>query len=150
MIDWEETLPYITTLKDEGAILTFDGDSRTAIRLKRHRNRANGNTTWSEVNEYTLFSSVTGQKIRTLTDTGGKYQTFVYMGSSVIAEYTYGNNNNSEVVFKHSDPLTGSVMQTALSGELSLGGAGRQDIGALGTFIPLEEDEIVTDSCREK
>jgi YD repeat-containing protein len=131
MTDWEEARPYISTVMDQGALLTFDGDGRAAKRLNRTRNRANGNTTYAEIPEYDIFSSVTGQRITNLTNTGAKLRTYVYMGKTVISEqWLFG------VLFKYNDPVTGGVMQGVLSGELSADGFGRVDSAALGTNIP--------------
>ncbi len=92
MMDWEETLPEAGVyLRDTGAELVYDGDGRTAKRINRVRVRGGNipNPDFVIEPEYTLFSSVTGQKITTLNQTGGKYQNFVYMGSSVIAQQTW-------------------------------------------------------------
>jgi YD repeat-containing protein len=139
--DWEETLSYNGALRDEGATLTFDGDGRVAKRVNRLRIRVYGNEAWNYEPEYAIFSSVTGKKIATLNSNGQKYQTFVYMGGSLIAEHHQGNTNNSQVLFKHDDPITGSEMQTEASGEVSPNGFGKKDIGALDTIVPPEEPE---------
>ena len=109
--------------------LTFDGDGRVAKRLNRHRIRVNGGGSWIEEPEYTIFSSVTGKQITTLTQTGGRYKAFVYAGSSIIAEQTLSGTTNSYIAFKQSDPVTGSEIQTKADGELSPNGGGRSDIG---------------------
>jgi YD repeat-containing protein len=148
--EWEETAPYVGSLKDEGAITTFDGDGQSVKRLIRKRNRQNNNTTWYEEPEYAIYSSATGQKISSLTSSGQKLLTFVYLGSAIIAEQNYGGNDNSQVVFKHNDPVLGNVMQTYLSGEVSPGGAGRIDFEALGGVVPPEEGEELAIPDRKK
>jgi YD repeat-containing protein len=130
MTDWEEAGQYATTIMDQGALITFDGDGRAAKTLKRTRNRANGNTTFSYMSEYDIYSSVTGQRITNLTNTGAKLRTYVYLGNTVIAEQWL------RVLFKFNAPVTGSEMQSELSGELSADGFGRNDHAALGISVP--------------
>lgn len=152
MSDWVESSPYVTSIWDQGAILTFDGDGKTVKRLNRSRNRMNGNTNWVEEAEYTIFSSVTGQAISTLNHTGRKQKTSVYMGSTVIAELSYGStSSNNQVYFKNNDPITNSVMQTELSGTISAGNDGRRDFAEGGIFVAAaeEEEEVITPNYRK-
>jgi hypothetical protein len=97
---------------------------------------------WSEEPEYTIYSSVTGNKITDLTLSGQKHITYVYKNGSVIAEQHYGTSSNSELDFKHTDPVTGSVRQTDTEGEISPGGVGRSDKEAFGASIPPPEEEV--------
>lgn len=140
MSDWEESLPHENTVWDTGATLTFDGNGRAAKRLNRNRSRYGGNQTWIYTPEYTIFSSVTGQKITTLTEMGGKSATYIYMGGSIIATQGPGNGaNNSNVNFQFSDPITGSEITNNVSGQTW----DRKDNGALGIVVPPEEPEIM-------
>ncbi|MEP7148674.1 MAG: VCBS repeat-containing protein [Acidobacteriota bacterium] len=136
--DWVETSAYAgTTRWDQGEALTFDGDGRTAKRLKRKRTYASPPSGWYEEPEYYIYSSVTGQKIIELEHTGQKTKTNIYMGSTVIAEHTSGGT-----AFKHTDPITGSVMQTAPSGEIELYDVGRVELEPLGAVLPTQPPEI--------
>lgn len=123
MVDWEEILPYVpytVSAIDQGAEVTYDGDGRAVKQLKRHRERINGTVSWNYETDYQIYSSVLGQKITTLDNTGKKNVTLVYMGSSVIAEQkvlTEGDRNL--IAFKYTAPVTGSIEETELSGEIS-------------------------------
>ena len=68
--------------------------------------------------------------ITNLTNTGAKLRTYVYLGGTVVAEQWL------RVLFKFNAPVTGSEMQSELSGELSADGFGRNDHAALGISVP--------------
>jgi YD repeat-containing protein len=146
-VDWEETLPYVPyyfSTQSQGAELTYDGDGRSVKRLKRHRQRIQGTEPWNYEAEYQIYSSVTGQKITTLDNTGKKSVTLVYMGSSVIAEQKVLMDGSVNLIaFKHTAPVTGNIEETELSGEISTYAHGKSNFGALGAVIPPEDEEEV-------
>jgi hypothetical protein len=95
MTEWMETSTYLgSTRWDQGETLTFDGEGRTAKRLKRSRQWASPPSGWYEEPEYYIYSSVTGQKITELNPTGQKKKTSVYMGGTAIAEQSYTRGGN--------------------------------------------------------
>jgi hypothetical protein len=139
MTEWLETSKYLgDTFHDQGAQLTFDGDGRMVKRLNQNRLWANPPNTFVEEPEYFIYSSVTGQQITVLKDEGERKLTNVYLGSTLVAEHSQAFGT----VFKHKDPLTGSVMQTEASGEITPYEVGRIESAALGTNIPMIEPEI--------
>ncbi|MET0753299.1 MAG: VCBS repeat-containing protein, partial [Pyrinomonadaceae bacterium] len=136
MSDWEETAPYINTLKDIGAQMFFDGDGRVVKTINRTRNRANGNTNYGYMSEYDIYSSVTGQKISNLTYTGDRLHTYAYLGNTVIADQWSGS-----LMFKFNTPVTGSVEETLSSGAINPNHTGKIEMGALGTVIPSQNGD---------
>jgi hypothetical protein len=136
---WAETEMCISAACDQGETLTFDGDGRGGKRHKRSRNRANGNTAWFEENSYSIYSSVTGQEISTLNDSGAKVRTSVYLNGTIIAEQSVPDG---EALFKHADPVTGSTMQAQESGEITPNNVGRTEVEALGANVPTVADDL--------
>ena len=59
------------------------------------------------------------------------------MGSTVTAEHTSGG-----VAFKHTDPVTGSVMQTNPAGEIEPYDVGRVELRALGDVLATQPLEV--------
>jgi hypothetical protein len=142
MTEWEETLPDVSSLRDWWDVITFDGDGRSAKREKKKRHRINGNTTWVSETEYTIFSSLTGQRITTLDTDGRKLKAYVYMGSSVIGEQNYNYlTNTASFKFKYNTPLTESKEESDILGAITPNQVGRENSTASGAVIPPEEEE---------
>jgi hypothetical protein len=86
-------------------------------------------------NEYKIYSSVTGKEITTLSDTGEKTKTSVYMNGSVIAEMGFDPGVYHTVQFKHTDPVSGVEAETNVSGTGS-NSEGNRTFEAFGAEIP--------------
>ena len=139
--DWTETSYYAgDTHQQQGEVLTFDGDGRTVKRLKKRRFYANPPNAYAETPEYYIYSSVTGKILVELDGTGQAKKRNIYFNGTVIAENTPGFG----VVFKHSDPVAGSEMQTESSGEITAYDVGRVERAALSVFIPTVPPEVNT------
>ena len=128
---------------DQKETLTFDGEGRAAKRVEERTTYLSPTQEWNEP-KYFLYSSVTGQKISEIDDTGRKKKTSVFMGSSVIAEESCHNETCGYIEFKHTDPLTGSSMQTDPDGSIPEYDSGRTELNATGDHIPTTDPEVWT------
>jgi YD repeat-containing protein len=120
----------------KGGETVFDGDGRAAKQIALTRSLSGG--TWEEWNptpSYYIYSSVTGQKITDLDNTGASTQYHVYMGSSEIADVG-GTDDN--VNFHVNDPVTGSMRKTNSAGVMSADDdvESRTEIAGMGTAVP--------------
>jgi YD repeat-containing protein len=115
-IAWHSGAPQQTSFDTTDTVTqAYDGDGRPAKQIKKTLDSYQENTTYLYSPEYSIYSFVTGKEITTTTNKGAKNATHVYMGGSVMAE-----QQGREVVFKHTDPVTGAEAQTAKSGEIIL------------------------------
>ena len=96
----------------------FDGDGRAAKQseLTNTLQIPGGWTGWQAVPTYNLYSSVTGEKVTELNDTGAFYRNHVYMGHTEIAW-----QDASDIMWKLTDPISGSTRQTNQDGSLPSG-----------------------------
>jgi hypothetical protein len=88
---------------------------------------------WQSIPSYFLYSSVTGEKITDLDDTGAYLQTHIYMGHTDIAR-----QDASNVRWKLTDPISGSTRETSPDGSLPSGDEEetRVELAGLGTYVP--------------
>jgi hypothetical protein len=135
--DWEETVPDgVNYARDDGSETTFDGDGRAVKKVSRGRLRLGSNMpSFGYTNEYKIYSSVTGKEITTLSDTGEKTKTSVYMNGSVIAEMGFDPGVYHTVQFKHTDPVSGVEAETNVSG-IGSNSEGNRTFEGLGAEIP--------------
>lgn len=143
MTDWLESLPYLVPghYWDAGEAITFDGDGRSAKRVKRHRHRVYGTEGYVLQYEYKIISSVTGQTITELTETGAKLKTSIYMGGSAIASQHEWEETQA-VSFTNTDPLTGSTQETSSAGEMPAYDTGHNEFEPLGALANPSEEEM--------
>ena len=108
-----------------------------AKREKRKRVWASPPSGWTYEPVYHLYSSVLGKEVA--ENSSGQWLKKIYFNGTVIAEqtpYSWG------LVFKHTDPVTGSEIQTETSGETVHPELGRIERAGLGEAIPTVEPEV--------
>jgi hypothetical protein len=84
-VRWTEAGPWGPT-QQKGGEAVFDGDGRS-VKESDVTNTLQGGvwSGWDAIPKYNIFSSVTGEKITELNDTGAFYRNYLYMGHTEVA-----------------------------------------------------------------
>ena len=131
---WEEFGPRGDTVR-KGGETTFDGDGRP-VKICELTQSATGGVwgSWYSSAEYSIYSSVTGQKVTSVSGYGAHYRTHVYLGTARIAD-----ERNGDVWFNVTDPLSGSTRETDGTGAVPLGDEQetRNELAQLGTSVSI-------------
>jgi hypothetical protein len=126
---WTEAGPW-GTANQEGGEIVFDGDGRPAKESDLSYTLGTG---WTATPKYNLYSSVTGEKITELNETGAFFRNYVYMGHTEIAF-----QDPSGLMWKLTDPISGSTRQTSQDGSFPSGDEEetRIELAGLKTYVP--------------
>jgi hypothetical protein len=124
----------------KGGEAAFDGDSRPVKGADLTSVKVGGIFgSWTAVNSYTIYSSVTGQKISELNEAGASLHTFVYVGDKPIAR-----RDGLGIKFKLKDPVTGSERNTDDDGVILTDESERTELAGLGMNVPFETGSSLT------
>ena len=133
---WEEFGPYGSFWK-KAEETTFDGDGRSA-KVTRLFATKTGSVwgSWTSVNFYSIYSSVTGQKVSAIAYDGSLETNHIYLGATQIAE-----EGNGATKLRLTDPVVGSTRDVSTAGEIYPGEGDdvRNEVGGLGMGVPHEE-----------
>lgn len=131
---WEERLTNWEQTKYAGET-TFDGDGRAA-KVTSLQSQRTGSTwsSWAGGSNYTIFSSVTGQKVSALEPNGALQKNYIYLGDTQLLENGPGLVDS----YRLTDPVVGSTRDVQASGAFFAGDESttRNESGGLGMSIP--------------
>lgn len=92
---------------EDGITEYYGGDGRSEKSVQTTQTISPASGVYSETN-YRIWSSVLGQPLTLVGDTGKKVETNVYAGGAVIGAQRRAPNGNESVGWTAADPVTGS------------------------------------------